>query len=531
MTTTRRAFIGGGASFLGVLACDPERYPKPPREVPGRIVGANVELGHSVRERLPFPEKASTSKHRVVIVGAGVSGLSAALELARAGSREIALIDVEEAPGGTSRGGNTAGFAHPWGAHYVVAPSADQTNMVRLLKDVGMMFENAAGELDAHEQFLVRDPEERILFEGRFYPGMLPLHVLDADSRREVPAFRQRMVDYCRMRNADGRKVFHIPLATAETSEGVERLDSLSMAEFLRQEGFHSSGVKFLVDYACRDDYGATSEQTSAFAGVYYFASRDENEEEEGRGYLTVPEGNNLFVRHFVNELAKLGVHPRTGHVAHAIREDATSVRVATRRADGSSHIFEAERVLLAVPDHIRRALLPRLLERGPPLEYGAWLVGNLLMRRRPGGRGASLAWDNISFHSGTLGYVVSTHQAGIDHDNTVLTFYVPMLDQDPRRGRARLYSLTHSDCVRMLLGELEAMHPGSSADCLEINVMRHGHAMVRPTVGLRASGALNRAPSGRIHFAHTDFSGLALFEEALHHGMSAGAELSRALG
>ncbi|HSC87757.1 MAG TPA: FAD-dependent oxidoreductase [Polyangiaceae bacterium] len=528
--TTRRAFWGTSAAFLGALACDPERYPRLTQPVPGRIVGAHFELGHAVRERLPFPAAAPSSKHRVLIVGTGVSGLSAALELARAGHRDLAIIDVEPEAGGTSRAGSTGGFQHPWGAHYVVAPSADQESMVKLLTDVGMMYIDEDGQLDAHEEYLVRDPEERIFFEGRFYEGMLPLHALDPESRRELPAFRRKMLEYCRLRNGDGRKVFHIPLAAAEIGPEIERFDTMSMAAFLEAEGFRSRGVRFLADYACRDDYGTTSAQTSAFAGIYYFASRDENEEEDGRGYLTVPQGNGLFIRHFLAELERFAVRPKLGHVAYAVQETESGVRVATLRGDRSTHVFEAERVIFAVPDHVRRALLPQLAERNPPLEYGSWLVGNLLMDKRPGGRGAPLAWDNISFHSGSLGYVVATHQAGIDHGDTVLTFYVPLLDDDPKKARQKLYSYSHADCARLLLGELEAMHPGSSVHCKELNVMRHGHAMVRPSVGLRASGALNRAPVGRSHFAHTDFSGLALFEEAFHHGRAAAAEVSRLL-
>jgi len=32
--------------------------------------------------------------------------------------------------------------------------------------------------------------------------------------------------------------------------------------------------------------------------------------------------------------------------------------------------------------------------------------------------------------------------------------------------------------------------------------------------------------PLGRLHFAHTDLSGLALFEEAFDHGVRAAAEI-----
>ena len=55
---------------------------------------------------------------------------------------------------------------------------------------------------------------------------------------------------------------------------------------------------------------------------------------------------------------------------------------------------------------------------------------------------------------------------------------------------------------------------------------------MVRPRIG--ALGARARraptAPVGPVHFAHTDLSGLALFEEAHDHGVRAAEEVLTAL-
>jgi hypothetical protein len=56
---------------------------------------------------------------------------------------------------------------------------------------------------------------------------------------------------------------------------------------------------------------------------------------------------------------------------------------------------------------------------------------------------------------------------------------------------------------------------------------MRWGHAMIRPRPGFVWSDACRRAsePHGAIHFANTDISGVALFEEALDHGVRAGGD------
>ena len=65
------------------------------------------------------------------------------------------------------------------------------------------------------------------------------------------------------------------------------------------------------------------------------------------------------------------------------------------------------------------------------------------------------------------------------------------------------------------------------------IDVMLWGHAMVRPRPGLIWGGARQEAalPRGRIHPAHSDLSGMALFEEAQYRGVLAAETVMRGLG
>ena len=57
---------------------------------------------------------------------------------------------------------------------------------------------------------------------------------------------------------------------------------------------------------------------------------------------------------------------------------------------------------------------------------------------------------------------------------------------------------------------------------------MRWGHAMISPRPNFIWSGIREKAmkPYRNIHFAHTDLSGIALFEEAFYHGLRAGTEV-----
>jgi hypothetical protein len=59
------------------------------------------------------------------------------------------------------------------------------------------------------------------------------------------------------------------------------------------------------------------------------------------------------------------------------------------------------------------------------------------------------------------------------------------------------------------------------------------GHAMVNPRVGFVWSPTRVNAskPLGSIHFAGTDLSGIALFEEAFYHGIRAAEEVLSRIG
>jgi hypothetical protein len=84
-----------------------------------------------------------------------------------------------------------------------------------------------------------------------------------------------------------------------------------------------------------------------------------------------------------------------------------------------------------------------------------------------------------------------------------------------------------------MVLDDLRPAHPDLESLVARLDVMRWGHAMVRPAPGLIWDPdflALAK-PFGGVHFAHTELSGLALFEEAQDHGLRAAEEVLAALG
>jgi len=143
------------------------------------------------------------------------------------------------------------------------------------------------------------------------------------------------------------------------------------------------------------------------------------------------------------------------------------------------------------------------------------------------------MAWDNVLYDSPSLGYVVATHQAARDHGPTVLTWYLAVTDEDPRLARERLLATPWEDWAALALDDLRRAHPDIDALVERVDVCRWGHAMVRPRPGFLGSEALERSsrPLGRVHFAHTDLSGMALYEEAQYWGIHAAEAIMRERG
>jgi hypothetical protein len=393
---------------------------------------------------------------------------------------------------------------------------------------------DAEGEPIVAEQFLCRDPQERIFYRGRWYEGTYLSAGASPKDLAQLSAFQAEMDRWVAWRDGCGRRAFVLPIAAGSDDPAVTQLDRLSMAEWMDRHGWDSPRLRWLVDYSCRDDYGTTIEQTSAWAGLFYFVSRVRRPGLKSQPLITWPEGNGRLVDHLFRQAkpyARLGwevceiIPKQSGGGKNAVDV------VATDRS-GTVRGLHADRVIFAAPQFLTRFLIRDYRQHAPPhvaeFEYAPWLVANLSLRGRPPSRGFPLAWDNVLYESPSLGYVVATHQTCLDYGPTVLTYYYAMADGSARDQRNELLAMKWEDCAELVLTDLGRAHPEIGGLVDRLDVMRWGHAMVRPRPGFIWGPARRAAarPFRGIHFANTDLSGLALLEEALAHGVRAADEV-----
>ena len=535
MKVTRRQFLAGGLMASCVLALNKaiahvpgseflSRLSGRPKSIPGSMRGASSTVGHKLRAG-GFANPTRTLNTEVVIVGGGVAGLAAGYQLMRNGLSDFMLLDLEADVGGNAVSGENEVSAYPWGAHYVPLVNAETTAVRQLFQELGIITAIDAAGLPVYNEFyLCADPHERLYMHGRWQDGLVPMTGIAPEDEAQYRRFFNLMNGFKQRVGSDGKPAFAIPLDKSSQDENLLALDTITMQAWLTQNDFNSPYLIWYINYSCRDDYGMTCRDISAWAGIHYFAGRNGRVENGNtQDVVTWPEGNGFLV------------HKLAESMRHNIYNDALVYNVQQDK-DGCSVLYwdakkdrtiqvKARSVILATPQFITHRMLPLSSKTAYTPSYAPWAVANITLSKLPEGGKASLSWDNVVFDSKLLGYVVATHQIPqMNPLQTVLTYYWPLSDSDPATERQKALARSLSEWQNIFLDELLAIHPELSNHVERVDIGLWGHAMARPVPGLiwgsERRAVLKQAPP--IFTAHADMSGLSIFEEAYTHGVQA---------
>jgi monoamine oxidase len=534
-TLRRRSLLTAFAGTCAGLSTGCGKRDNSPSEWTARWLGAQAERGHRLRTMPadpPVPQRQRRAS--VVVLGAGIAGLSAARALAQAGIDDVQLLDLEDEAGGNSRGHRIAGIACPLGAHYLPVPGAQAHEVAQWLEEIGIA-KREGGRTVVDERHLCHSPQERLFIDGQWHDGLLPPAEAGSATLRQYQRFA---AEVSRAQRDIG---FAMPTMRAAWTPGHDALDAKPFATWLHERGFDDVRLLGHLDYCCRDDYGAGITVVSAWAGLHYFASRhgfragNETPAPEDDAVLTWPEGNAWLARRLA---APLRERMHTGRSVFRIVEGRHDVVVdawsAAAAGDGEPERWRASQVVIALPLFIAARLLaspPAALQAAASRQrYAPWLVANIQLDAPPNERiGAPPAWDNVVFGSAGLGYVNATHQSLVPSAGaTVLTAYWAL----PEAERGALLAGAARSWAQRIVDQLAPVHPDLGRTARTIDLMRYGHAMSIPTPGQRGSAALQALaqPNGRLHFAHADLSAYSVFEEAFTHGHRAGSQAAAAL-
>jgi hypothetical protein len=270
---------------------------------------------------------------------------------------------------------------------------------------------------------------------------------------------------------------------------------------------------------------------------------------------LTWPEGNGWLTQRLAAPL-RAGGQLRTGCSVLRISEGRHGVEVdAYNHTTESVERWQAPRAIVALPVFVAARVVQQapafLREAAQRLHWAPWLVANIHIDAplldHPG---AAPAWDNVLYQDanpGGLGYVNAGHQrldprAALTAP-TVLSYYQAL--GDVPQGREQLATQPWTHWAQAALATLGGPHPDLARCATRVEVTRYGHAMSIPTPGTleflskiglqRPSGMRKQLSNGeqtrwlptpttaRLAFAHADWSGYSVFEEAFTRGHGAG--------
>lgn len=484
-----------------------------------RFVGPAMERGHSVRTAFhPTDTKAETQIDNA-IVGGGISGMSAGWYLQKQGFTNFQLFELEDRAAGNAAWGENRIGRYPWGAHYLPTPGPDANYVRELLAEMGVYKAGKFGE-----EFLVHEPEERLFIYGQWQQGLVPLLGAREKDRREIEKFSALMESFRKLKGADGLKAFTIPLAKSSRDPKILAYDRISAAAFLREQGFTSERLNWYIDYVLRDEYGSNRDNTSAWAFLHYFSARSESHN------LVWPEGNG-FIAEYLRTC--LGDKIQSAHVLRRIDKEAAGYALYFETPTGAPKRVIAKKIIFAAPKFILPYVYPGLdagkVAAAREFVYSPWLTVNLLVNHFSA---MEPAWDNVSFGSKSLGYVVAQHQESgkLPHART-LTFFHAFDADDTLVSRRKLLSMSEREVFDFALAEIRRPHPEIEEHVEEAGIYRWAHAMIRPRPGFITGQERQRLNQIDTNFfgAHSDLSGMSNFEEAQFQGIEAAKRVMRA--
>lgn len=524
MKLPRRECLGwiGAAALAPLVGCQP-----PARQVTGGFVGMDPGRGHHLLSASPGGGAPEQRRTDVLVLGAGVAGLAAARALRASGIEDIVVLELEDQAGGNARGGLLKGLACPLGAHYLPVPGDAAPELQQWLEEIGLRTREA-GRWVYDERYLCHSPQDRLYFNGHWQDGLLPMQGVGPATLAQYRHF-SALVEKER---TSGR--YAMPTVKLPDHPETRALQRLTMAQWLDTQGLGDPHLRWYLDYACRDDYGAGLAHVNAWAGLHYFASRNGffapgDGPGDAEPLLTWPEGNHWLTQHLATGL---GERLRTGQLVRSVKETRRGVSVeAIDLARAATVQWQARSVVVALPAFVAARVMetpPEALRQLAAQTINApWVVVNLHIEQALRDKaGAAPSWDNVVYGSRGLGYVDASHQSLDPRDGPrVLSWYLPLGGEGPAaRASVRDQPWTHWHALA--IQALSGAHPDLPEKLSAVAVSRFGHGMATPVVGAPPPVA---PQTPRVAFAHSDWAGYSVFEEAFTRGLLAGDFIAQA--
>lgn len=484
-----------------------------------KITGTNHVLGHRLWAK-DFPQFSEVIHTKYLIVGGGISGLSACRALNKNNENDYLLLEMENHLGGNSSNGQNKFSRFPLGAHYLPLPNKENTEIIDFLTECGIcQGTDEKGEPILDEYQMTFPQQERLFYKNSWQNDIVPQRGISQEAQKELQRFFKLMNEFRLKKDSQGKYWFAIPVHDSSREDEVLKLEKILFKDWLKEQGYHSEKLLWVLDYSCRDDFGLGIDYVSTWAGIHYFAGRKNNWSKRYKDQVfTWPEGNARLAHHFSKYTEGKNL---SGHLVFDVMiNDKVEVLNFDNTHKKTKKII-ADKVLFASPQFVNERIFNN--RKAASFQYVPWLLTTITLKNEFGGD-EELAWDNVIYGSSSLGYIFDQHQ-NINQimGEKVITYYKSFSTNDCRKARKRLYSMKEEELKTLVLDDLKKAHPMMEDFILEMQFHKIGHAMIAPVPNQIFGEATKKAKEpidGKIFFAHSDLSGISIFEEAFYQGM-----------
>ena len=470
--TSRRDFIRfvvAGSITAGCpidLALRAEPAPRP------QVDGEHNLICHQVRDGHVFSRPPVSKRHDVVIVGGGVSGLTAAHLLA---DHDFLSLEKETNWGGNAYLEEYEGQAFATGAAFA---ETGEHPAIEMARELGL------------PMLPVNNPDPTIikgeLIEDTWRAGLDRLPY--TGSVRE--SFRKFRRDVQAMRLA-GRD---------------RELDAQPFSDYFKD---YAPEVKEWWDNYGPSNWGARTEETAARIGLYELQAISNDASDPrvtwpgGLGAITHKLSERLLAAHRERMVA--------GATVVAVETDKSKARVTYVDSAGETKAVAARAVIMATPKFITWRLVEGLpaaqCDAMKKMRYIPYPVVNLIFNRSVYNKGYDTWCPGNTFTDFIVAdWTVQKNDPAYRQKHNILTFYTPL--REPERTSL----LTEESCrgvAGKVLSDFQRLFPGSNVDPVEVHIYRRGHPLYMSLPGnFTQVQPLVRRPMERIFFANTDSEG-----------------------
>lgn len=489
-----------------------------------RLSGTNHILGHRLRVK-NFPKPSSQIYIPYLIVGGGISGLSAARQFSKKGINDFLMIELENHLGGNSSNGENKYSKFPLGAHYLPLPNKQDVALLQFLEEEQIIIGyDSKGFPKFDEEQLTFAPDERLFYKNNWQEALIPKTGNSLEEDIQFKKFFLKMDAFRSGKGDDGKYFFNIPLSLSSNDFTIRGFDTITMQQWCEEEGFNSKSLFDYVDYCCRDDFGLGISYVSAWAGIHYFAARKQDSTQDNKdNVLTWPEGNARLSHHLQKYAENKTLK---NHLVYDVK--CIDGKVVATVFDAEKKLtleIIADKVIMATPQFVNQYIIKNRKMLTHNFHYAPWLLATLVISDLADDGSFPLCWDNVVYGAKGLGYIYDQHQSLQQvQSKKVITYYYSFSSSNVKKSRKDLYYKKDAHWKQLVFDDLKIAHPNIESVTEEINIHLLGHGMISPVPGFIFGTAKEEASQNidsKIFFAHSDLSGISIFEEAFHQGIN----------